>query len=207
MDANRTPTADANRSPQPRLVSPRRRRRRTSQRRRGSAASPRRRPIPVFPIGSTRAADPGVTRACADPALPAGTHGTTSAWPERAWGCWKSSWLQRPARSNRSAAQPENRYRERWWLFVAKNWQFRPAHKDGQPVRFLTLIPLTGRSAHRPTITRSRINSAERYPYQNPYSTRCTESLHPAVVHRTVGRTRSCPTPNASFGESLENSR
>src|SRR5262245_3829787 len=38
---------------------------------------------------------------------------------------------------------PENRYRERWWLFVAKNWQFQPAYKDGRPVRFLTLIPLT----------------------------------------------------------------
>jgi len=38
---------------------------------------------------------------------------------------------------------PDNRYRERWWVFAAKNWQFRPAMKHGVPVRFLKRIPLT----------------------------------------------------------------
>jgi hypothetical protein len=38
---------------------------------------------------------------------------------------------------------PDNRYRERWWVFAAKNWQFRPAMKNGVPVRFLQRIPLT----------------------------------------------------------------
>jgi hypothetical protein len=38
---------------------------------------------------------------------------------------------------------PDNRYRERWWVFAAKNWQFRPAMKNGTPVRFLKRIPLT----------------------------------------------------------------
>ncbi len=38
---------------------------------------------------------------------------------------------------------PDNRYRERWWVFAAKNWQFKPAMKNGTPVRFLKRIPLT----------------------------------------------------------------
>jgi hypothetical protein len=38
---------------------------------------------------------------------------------------------------------PDNRYRERWWVFSAKNWQFRPAMQNGKPVRFLKRIPLT----------------------------------------------------------------
>lgn len=32
---------------------------------------------------------------------------------------------------------PNNRYRDRWWVSVAKTWRFRPALKDDQPVRFL----------------------------------------------------------------------
>jgi hypothetical protein len=38
---------------------------------------------------------------------------------------------------------PSNRYRERWWVFVSKSWQFRPALKDGKPVRFLKRVALT----------------------------------------------------------------
>jgi hypothetical protein len=38
---------------------------------------------------------------------------------------------------------PNNRYRERWWVFASKSWQFRPALKDGKPVRFLKRIALT----------------------------------------------------------------
>jgi hypothetical protein len=38
---------------------------------------------------------------------------------------------------------PANRYREKWWLFTAKDWRFEPARKGGVPVRFLKRIPLT----------------------------------------------------------------
>ena len=38
---------------------------------------------------------------------------------------------------------PSNRYRDRWWVFASKSWQFRPALKDGRPVRFLKRIALT----------------------------------------------------------------
>jgi len=38
---------------------------------------------------------------------------------------------------------PANRYRERWWVFAAKSWQFQPASKDGRPVRFRKRIPIT----------------------------------------------------------------
>jgi hypothetical protein len=38
---------------------------------------------------------------------------------------------------------PDNRYRERWWVFAAKQWQFEPALRNGKPVRFLKRIPLT----------------------------------------------------------------
>ncbi len=38
---------------------------------------------------------------------------------------------------------PANRYREKWWLFTAKEWRFEPAKKNGTPVRFLKRILLT----------------------------------------------------------------
>jgi hypothetical protein len=38
---------------------------------------------------------------------------------------------------------PGNRYRDRWWLFAAKQWEFQPALKNGTPVKFLKRIPLT----------------------------------------------------------------
>jgi hypothetical protein len=38
---------------------------------------------------------------------------------------------------------PVNRYRDRWWVSVAKSWRFEPALKDGQPVRFRKQIVIT----------------------------------------------------------------
>jgi hypothetical protein len=38
---------------------------------------------------------------------------------------------------------PHNRYREKWWLFSAKEWQFTPAMREGKPVRYLKRILLT----------------------------------------------------------------
>jgi hypothetical protein len=33
-------------------------------------------------------------------------------------------------------------YRNRWWASAAKSWRFRPALKDGRPVRFVMRILL-----------------------------------------------------------------
>lgn len=38
---------------------------------------------------------------------------------------------------------PANRYRERMLVSAAKTWKFRPAYKDGRPVRYKTRVRLT----------------------------------------------------------------
>ena len=38
---------------------------------------------------------------------------------------------------------PANRYQERMLVAAAKTWQFRPATRDGRPVRFRTRVRVT----------------------------------------------------------------
>ena len=38
---------------------------------------------------------------------------------------------------------PANRYHERMLVSAAKTWKFRPAYKDGHPVRYRTRVRLT----------------------------------------------------------------
>ena len=38
---------------------------------------------------------------------------------------------------------PANRYHERMLVSAAKMWKFRPAYKDGRPVRYKTRVRLT----------------------------------------------------------------
>ena len=38
---------------------------------------------------------------------------------------------------------PANRYHERMLVAAAKTWQFRPATREGRPVRFRTRIRVT----------------------------------------------------------------
>jgi len=45
---------------------------------------------------------------------------------------------------------PVNRYREKWWLFAAKDWQFEPARKQGRPVRFLERMLLSDLNMSEP---------------------------------------------------------
>ena len=40
-------------------------------------------------------------------------------------------------------ASPANRYQERMLVSAAKMWKFRPAFKDGHPVRYRTRVRLT----------------------------------------------------------------
>ena len=38
---------------------------------------------------------------------------------------------------------PGNRFHERMLVSAAKMWKFRPAYKDGRPVRYMTRVRLT----------------------------------------------------------------
>jgi hypothetical protein len=45
---------------------------------------------------------------------------------------------------------PNNHYHDRFWVSAAKTWRFKPALKDGQPVKFLKRIVITDRAPSDP---------------------------------------------------------
>ena len=60
------------------------------------------------------------------------------------WPNWPLAGLYlRSERLHEHFDVPGRCYREAWWVFASKSWQFRPAMKDGKPVRFLKRIALT----------------------------------------------------------------
>ena len=121
------------------------------------AAVPRTAPEPVPPADTARrlparvagepvytTGDPGVTEpVLIRPYVPEGPlPGTSEQRPGILEIIVDTRGLVESVRLRSSA----NRYRERWWVFTAKNWQFTPALKDGHPVKFLKriAIPDTG---------------------------------------------------------------
>jgi hypothetical protein len=88
-----------------------------------------------------KSGDPGVTDAIlVKPYLPPRAHADI---PDTALGVLEVVVDARGHVESVHLKSPANRYREKWWLFTAKDWRFSPARKNGTPVRFLKRIPLT----------------------------------------------------------------
>lgn len=101
-------------------------------------------PQVVSTIGDRRlytSADAGVTEAIlVKPYLPLRAHPDI---PDTALGVLEVVVDARGLVESVHLKSPANRYREKWWLFTAKDWRFEPARKNGTPVRSLKRILLT----------------------------------------------------------------
>lgn len=88
-----------------------------------------------------KSGDPGITDAIlVKPYLPPRAHADI---PDTALGVLEVVVDARGLVESVHLKSPANRYREKWWLFTAKDWRFSPARKNGTPVRFLKRILLT----------------------------------------------------------------
>jgi hypothetical protein len=88
-----------------------------------------------------KSGDPGITDAIlVKPYLPPRPRGDI---PDTALGVLEVVVDARGLVESVHLKSPANRYREKWWLFTAKDWRFSPARKNGTPVRFLKRILLT----------------------------------------------------------------
>jgi len=108
-------------------------------------AAPTAVPAPIgSAIGDRRvytSADAGVTEAIlVKPYLPLRPHPDI---PDTALGVLEVVVDARGLVESVHLRSPANRYREKWWLFTAKDWRFEPARKNGTPVRSLKRILLT----------------------------------------------------------------
>ena len=97
---------------------------------------PRGAPGPIYQAGDPQVTPAVLIRPHLPESLPPGV-------PEEQIGTLEFVVTESGAVEHVHLVSPANRYQERMLVAAAKTWQFRPATRDGRPVRFRTRIRVT----------------------------------------------------------------